>query len=267
MRASLVLIVLVLLVGLAACTRDASEPPPPKIVLVADAPSHGPGEHEYTAGVKLLASVLARHPGVATLVVDRFPDDMSVFDGATAIVLQTNGRHVHPLLTGGRAGAFAKVLERGVGFTCIHWSTEAPPEIAPMMLASLGGHATFEGSVFEIWRPELRALPTHPATRGVAPFSIEDEFYYGLVLANDVTPILTAPRGGRDQTFAWTFVRRDGGRSFGYTGAHFHQNWGNADVRRLVVNAILWTAGLEVPERGADVELDPARLNENLDPK
>ena len=72
---------------------------------------------------------------------------------------------------------------------------------------------------------------------------------------------------GRKEIVAWTFERPDGGRSFGFTGGHTHKNWGNEDFRRLVVNAILWSAGVEVPEGGAKVTLDPADLNRNLDRK
>jgi type 1 glutamine amidotransferase len=66
---------------------------------------------------------------------------------------------------------------------------------------------------------------------------------------------------------AWAFARPGGGRSFGFTGGHFHRNWANDDFRRLVVNAILWCAKEEVPEGGAKVRLDPADLNKNLDRK
>jgi len=34
-----------------------------------------------------------------------------------------------------------------------------------------------------------------------------------------------------------------------------------------VVNAILWSAKLHVPEHGAQVDLDPADLNRHLDRK
>jgi hypothetical protein len=72
---------------------------------------------------------------------------------------------------------------------------------------------------------------------------------------------------GRVETLAWAFDRPDGGRSFGFTGAHFHRNWADEDFRRVVVNAILWSAKIEVPEGGAKVDLDSADLNKNLDLK
>ena len=95
-----------------------------------------------------------------------------------------------------------------------------------------------------------------------------------------VTPILKATppddtRGtaaakkhpGREEIMAWAFDRPDGGRSFGFTGGHYHDNWGDENFRRLVVNAILWSAKLDVPKDGAKVDLDPAELNKNLDDK
>src|SRR5258706_13798030 len=95
-----------------------------------------------------------------------------------------------------------------------------------------------------------------------------------------VTPILQAlppdntrgtpaakARMGEIETMAWAYERKNGGRSFGFTGGHFHRNWADEDFRRLVVNAILWSAQVEVPKEGAKVELDPAELNKNLDRK
>ena len=72
---------------------------------------------------------------------------------------------------------------------------------------------------------------------------------------------------GRPETLAWAFERADGGRSFGFTGGHFQRNWGDEDFRRLVVNAILWSAKVEIPKEGAKVDLDAIDLNRNLDNK
>ena len=95
-----------------------------------------------------------------------------------------------------------------------------------------------------------------------------------------VTPILKATppdneRGtaaaqehtGREEILAWAFDRANGGRSFGFTGGHFHRNWGDENFRRLVVNAILWTAKLRVPEEGHKVEMSREDLEHNLDRK
>ena len=52
------------------------------------------------------------------------------------------------------------------------------------------------------------------------------------------------------QTVAWAFTRPDGGRGFGFTGGHVHENWMIDDYRKLVLNAIVWAAHLDVPAAG-----------------
>jgi hypothetical protein len=55
---------------------------------------------------------------------------------------------------------------------------------------------------------------------------------------------------GEPQTMAWARERPDGGRGFGLTGGHVHWNWWNVNFRKLVLNAILWAAHVEVPPSG-----------------
>jgi hypothetical protein len=66
---------------------------------------------------------------------------------------------------------------------------------------------------------------------------------------------------------AWAIERPDGGRGFGFTGGHNHVNWGNEDFRKLVLNALLWTAKVEVPPDGVKSAITPDDLKANLDPK
>jgi hypothetical protein len=65
----------------------------------------------------------------------------------------------------------------------------------------------------------------------------------------------------------WAVERADGGRGFGFTGGHFHDNWGNDQFRKTVLNALAWVAKCEVPAGGIDSSLTPADLDANLDPK
>src|SRR5579863_2379330 len=70
-----------------------------KIVLVAGRPSHGPGDHEFNAGCKLLAKCLGEVPGVEPVyVAGGWPADESVFDGARAIVFFMDGGEGHPII-------------------------------------------------------------------------------------------------------------------------------------------------------------------------
>lgn len=52
------------------------------------------------------------------------------------------------------------------------------------------------------------------------------------------------------QHTAWATQRADGGRGFGCSGGHDHWNWGNPQFRKLILNAIVWTAGADVPADG-----------------
>ena len=72
---------------------------------------------------------------------------------------------------------------------------------------------------------------------------------------------------GQPQHVAWAVEREDGGRGFGFTGGHFHRNWGNDNFRKLVLNALLWTAKAEVPENGVECNVTDEDLKANLDPK
>ena len=76
-----------------------------------------------------------------------------------------------------------------------------------------------------------------------------------------------AVKNHEPQHMAWAVERSDGGRGFGWTGAHFHKNWANGDFRKLVLNAILWTAKAEVPANGVESEVTSEDMRQNLDPK
>ena len=50
---------------------------------------------------------------------------------------------------------------------------------------------------------------------------------------------------------AWAFERDGGGRALGFTGAHYLVSLDEPGLRRLLLNSILWTAGIDVPAGGA----------------
>ena len=97
----------------------------------------------------------------------------------------------------------------------------------------------------------------HPITAGMSPFEAKDEFYYNLRFREKdprLVPVLTVPmKGEGEQTVAWAVEREDGGRGFGFTGGHFYDNWATDSYRKMALNAILWTAHVDVPEGGRQV--------------
>ncbi len=265
-----------------------------KVVLVAGNPSHAPGAHEFNAGQKLLAECLKEAGGFdPVFVAGGWPDDESVFENARAVVFFMDGGAKHPMIQDGRLQTLQKLMDRGMGLACLHYAVEVPKgEPGDRFLEWLGAYYESGYSTNPHWTAEIEALPDHPITRGVEPFAIEDEWYYNLRFRPEmagVTPILvakpddearagksSAPRGayphivaasGRDEILAWAFERPDRGRSFGFTGGHFHKNWGNPNFRTLVLNAIAWTAGVDVPSSGVPCQVTDEELGRNLDPK
>ncbi|MCX6949202.1 MAG: hypothetical protein NTX39_06005, partial [Opitutae bacterium] len=72
---------------------------------------------------------------------------------------------------------------------------------------------------------------------------------------------------GRAETMMWVYDRPHGSRGFGFTGGHTHLNWGNDNQRKVVLNALLWIAQVEVPQTGVVSSVTAAQLAANLDPK
>jgi type 1 glutamine amidotransferase len=254
------------------------------ILLVAGRKSHGPGDHEFFAGTAILKNLLKQTPGVWPIMArDGWPQDESLFDIADCIVLYMDGGGGHPAIRPERMKLIQKQLDRGAGWVNIHYAVEYPEKVGSTVKGWLGGYYETGYSINPHWDAHIRSLPDHPITRGVKPFTLRDEWYYNMRFVEDkqgVTPILQAVppddtrrtqaaalRKGQIETLAWAYERPDGGRSFGFTGAHFHRNWADENFRRVVVNAILWAAQVDVPEGGAKVEFDPADLNRNLDNK
>jgi type 1 glutamine amidotransferase len=280
-----------LLLGLALPAQAAEKA---KVVLVAGRPSHGPGDHEFNAGCTLLAKCLNERDDVEAVVVKGgWPEDESVFDDAKALVFFMDGGGGHPIIQGDHLEKIQKLMDKGVGLLCLHYAVEVPQgKPGDRFLDWIGGYYETGFSTNPHWTAEIKSLPEHPITRGVGPFAVKDEWYYNMRFRpsmEGVTSILVArpddearsgstssPRGpykhiveasGRDEVLAWAVERPDGGRGFGFTGAHNHKNWGDANFRKLVLNAILWAAKVDVPSSGVECEVSEEELKKNLDPK
>ncbi|MEP0843661.1 MAG: DUF1080 domain-containing protein, partial [Phycisphaerae bacterium] len=246
-----------------------------KIVLIAGPASHGHMEHEHYAGCRLLADALnAGAKGVyAAVYRNGWPKDPTAFDNADALVMYCDGGNGH--MVNPHLAEVDALMKKGVGLACLHYGVEVPKEESgPRFLDWIGGYFETWWSVNPHWLAEFKSLPEHPITRGVRPFSIQDEWYYHMRFRPEmkgVTPILVAtppestlsrPDGphsgnphvraekGKPQILAWAAERADGGRGFGFTGGHFHYNWGHNDFRKLVLNALAWIAKAEIPGDG-----------------
>jgi|694.fasta_scaffold05359_14 type 1 glutamine amidotransferase len=266
-----------------------------KLVLVAGKPSHGPGEHEFRAGTLLVKKCLdaARLPLVTAAYRDGWPADPTAFDNADAVFFFADGGAGHPVIKSNRLAQIDALAKRGVGIACLHYAVEVPKEKGgPQFLDWLGGYFEAHWSVNPHWKlRQVEIASGHPITRGVKPFETQDEWYYHMRFRDPpagITPILTAvppddtrdkPDGthsnnptvraakGTRESLAWAYERPAGGRGFGCTGAHFHRNWSDDDFRRMMLNALVWVSGLDVPAEGVMSAPTAEDLIANQDPK
>lgn len=288
-------------VSLQAVTPDGKQ----KLVLIAGKPSHPPGMHEFRAGTMLLEKCLKSVPNLVVDRHEMgWVRDEKTFEDADAVVIYADGGGKHPAVVDGHLDTLRKLMAKGVGFGCMHYGVEVVPGDAGKEFQEwLGGHYENSYSCNPIWDANYTELPQHAITRGVQPFMTNDEWYFhlrfrpafghGVSPATDgaakFAPILVAtpsdatrggpyvyPKGpyphiqaenGQPETMMWSIERADGGRGFGFTGGHFHANWGNANVRKAVLNALLWVSKVEVPEKGVESAVTAEELQQNLDSK
>lgn len=282
----------------ATVALSASAPADPvkskKLVLIAGTPSHGPGDHEFNAGVQLLNQCLAGVKGLETAVVlNGYPKDDSVLDSADGILCYADGGAGHPLVRDRHLERIGQLMAKGVGLMCAHYGVEVPKDLGgPEFKDWIGGYYEHQFSCNPFWSPEFKEFPKHPAASGVKPFSIRDEWYFNMRFRDGmrgVTPILVAvppdsvrdgpyvyPKGpykhiqeakGRPEAMMWAAERPEGGRGVGFTGGHVHRNWLEPNFRKVVLNALLWICKVDVPTNGVESTVTEDDIKKNLDPK
>jgi len=268
--------------------------PKKKVVFISGKPSHGRMKHEHRAGNMILAKRLNESglPIEAVVLEDiGYPKNESILEGADTIVIFCTGHGNH--LLNPKLNEFDALMKKGTGVVMIHWATEAVSG-APgdKFLQWMGGFCDLNWSVNPHWKPNFKPRK-HAIWNGVQPFSVDDEWYYHMRFIEDrtgFTPILTdvppmetlkrpdgmrsgnpsvrkAVTNGESQHVAWAYERPSGGRGFGFTGGHNHVSWQDDNYRKVMLNAILWTAGMEVPKNGVTSSApDHVEIESNLDP-
>jgi type 1 glutamine amidotransferase len=252
-------------------------PSAPLILFISGEPSHGPGEHRFPEGCALLATALNRS-GLALRaeVSQGWPADERL-QSTTALVLYSDGLADH--VAQGQVPALRRHTGAGRGLAVLHFAVEpSPGDLADYLLETIGGRFETDWSVNPLWKVEHPTLLAHAVTQGVGSFALDDEWYYHLRFRPGIQPVLQAvpPENslGQDglrsgnptvraavarrepQTLGWIYEGA-GVRTFGFTGGHYHRNWGDDQFRRLVLNGIVWTAGLTVPAGGVRSTVAP----------
>jgi type 1 glutamine amidotransferase len=278
-KLALLLLTALITAPLQARTADGHR----RIVLIAGSKTHGPGEHEYLKTIRLFKVLLDRAPslkGAETLTVyDGWPTDESILDTADTIVYISDGMQWLPWTwTPEHIAAIQKQMDRGCGFMTLHFADYVPYKFSKYALEWNGGYVDYNGPTRPpemfftqktITSTPVLATPSHPVLNGVKPFEIKEEYYYkATFMPHGITPILRIPELPDDpktsgppakpeeQVTVWAYDRprvgknKEAGRSVGATLGHSYSNYQIDSYRKLLLNAIVWTAHLPVPKDG-----------------
>jgi len=274
----------------AVVAGQASAAESARVLVVVGPSNHAAGTHEVAAGGRLLEDAIEHMvnvPGVEADVVYEWPRDRAVRRAASTVVFIGDTFPANRFPDPKRNLAeLSDMMDRGCGIVCVHYATgllgeDVTPTGDHPLLRWIGGyfanrscpHHESIAKVYESATIEPGA-PSHPVSRGWRPFTLHDEpyinNYFGLsnyfgLDGKKMVPIATVlatsmlpPEAPKRETVAWSVSRKDGGRGFGIVMPHFYKNWSNADLRRFILNGIVWTAKLAVPENG--VETPPPDL-------
>lgn len=268
---------------MAPMTLRAADPVPKrKVVLVAGKKSHGPvgnGVHDYGWSARLLKVMLDNSNVKDQLTVEvhleGWPADPKTLDDASTLMVISDGRdgdkyeEAPHLASEERVRYLDGLMKKGLGFVTFHFSTFTPEKYGEKVLEWSGGYFAWEADGKRQWSSAITTTeaevqvgtPTHPVSRGVKAFMLKEEFYFNMKFRpkdESLKPILVVPAlKGREpdgNVVAWARERPGGGRGFGTTCGHFYDNWKNDQFRKVLLNALVWTAKAEVPRDGVEAK-------------
>lgn len=249
---------------LAVLTGPAWADPPRKVLLLYQGPDGHPKEtHEYEQGMRLLQRILQKTPELDTTLVNAdepWKDGPALLAKADGAVLYLSEGAAWLSRDPARLEAFRALAKRRGGLVVLHWAmgTKEAAPIKPFVELFGGCHGGPDRKYKVVSAEALLVDRIHPLCRGLNHFKVRDEFYYDLNLnpsSAELLPMLQVEIDGKLRTVAWAWERPDGGRSFGFSGLHFHDNWQLPEYRRLVAQAVLWTNRVPIPKDGLPVLL------------
>lgn len=241
----------------------AADKPKAKVLFIGKNPDHPYGTHMYMHTCGMLAKCVELTPNVTTVVSNGWPKEASALEGVKTIVVYSNPA-AEILLEGPHREELDRLMKAGVGLVTIHWASSVNKNnlerLGPTWFSYLGGSWVSNVGLSSGKSPLKQLLPDHPICRGWKEYEIEDEYYLDPVIKQAKPLLQVKERKGADVIVGWAFERPDGGRSFGTTLGHPYKNFQIEAFRRMIVNAILWSAKVEVPKEGAPVNLSAEAL-------
>ncbi len=187
------------------------------------------------------------------------PSDGKTYDKATlAYLAQVDSLH-----------------KAGMGIMILHWGiTTTNPKTTQYHMnwfgeASLSGYTHNPLGYWSVM--PIQASKSHPILRGVGPWNYKDEIFSRMVV-NPADPNRTDLLTGvtersnqgavTDPLGIASAYEKNGARGVLWGGMDYHSALLNDNYRRFVLNAILWTAGIDVPKDGARSTAKQLQLSE-----
>ncbi|MHC4403125.1 MAG: ThuA domain-containing protein [Planctomycetota bacterium] len=262
-----------------------------KILVIAGPCEHAPGTHEAAAGARLLEHCVKNAANVEPVLaemLDAWPADKSTLDGVATIVFIGDIFPPERMDQPEKIMAdLARLMDRGCGIVCLHYATG----LRAQHVSEDGDHPLLKwmGGYFAAGCPHHRSVARvctstitpaegeHPVLRGWREFTFDDEPYWNNYFGKDgmsanVVPLacsMLPPEKPQKEVIAWAVERADGGRGVGIVLPHYYRNWKVSDLRTLVLNAVFWSAKLDVPAQGVQAPLSDLSAFQpgSVDPK
>jgi hypothetical protein len=232
-------------------------------------------EHEFLAGCHLLAYQL-NNSGLAieaSVVESLSTLDDQDFEDIDVLIVYSGGFGQHALNKN-----FAKVDSwfkgnKSIGF--LHTACQVSKGAkSKLMTKWAGGYYRNYFSTDPEWLCSTILNKNNTLTKGVKPFELRDKWLFNIHFEKEgsVQTVLSGTpdelaRSGKYtshrnaiksivdakdkiEKLMWTHETPSGGRSLVFTGGHYYENWRNQNFCKLVLNGIVWLAGIGVPEGG-----------------
>jgi len=255
----------IIVLGWLLLTTSIASAAPKKLLVVGCGPDgHPPATHEYMAGLNVLKKCLAEVADVEVTVVkaiDAWRDGPELIGRADGVVVFVSEGARWLAQDERRLEAVRQLAKRKGGLAVLHWGMGTKDaKYIDGFLQLFGACHGGPDRKYAVVETEVRVADReHPISRGLPEkFRVKEEFYYALKVVpprEDVRPIVRATIAGKDEMVGWAWRRPDGGRSFGFSGLHFHDNWWREEYRRLVAQGVLWTLDVPIPAKGLPVKV------------
>lgn len=259
----------------------------------------GSGRHETRRDLLVLQHCIDSIANVKGVkIVTKFLYKRSALDiedlkGVDAVIIESSAEgsskeRAHPIFPPSEANArtydratlayLAQVdslHKKGMGIMVLHWAITTSNQKATQYHMSWFGSASMSGysrNPLGFWEvTPIKAAQNHPILRGVGPFNYKDEIFSRMVV-NPADPYRTdllngkaekSNQGAAEPLGIATAYDKNGARGVLWGGMDYHSALLNENYRRFVLNAILWTAGIDVPAGGVKSNAKQLQLSKN----